>query len=121
MQHSPFGLLDGGLALRVADYAHPTEVLQDAGLSPAQKRVILSAWASDACAVESRPAFRWMPGTPGPVAFDHIQRAVAILDWIVDQVPGVFQCPQTERRHPMPGNRHKHGKGSEERRPSCNP
>lgn len=81
----PSWLLDGALARRVTDYAHPNEVLKDAELSVADKRAILSAWASDACAVESRPAFRWMPGTPGPVAFNHVTRAIRMLDGIGDR------------------------------------
>jgi hypothetical protein len=62
------------------DYAHPREVLCDDGLDIAQKRALLAAWASDACAVESHPGFRWLPGTPGPIAVEHILAALRSLD-----------------------------------------
>jgi hypothetical protein len=72
--------LRGLLAVRARDFAHPREVVLDEDLDPAQKRAILAAWASDACAVESRPGFRWLPGTPGPIAFRHIAAAIRALD-----------------------------------------
>jgi len=62
------------------DYAHPREVTQDDRLSPTQKRSILCAWASDASAVDSRPGFRWLPGTPGPILVDHVLTALRSLD-----------------------------------------
>jgi hypothetical protein len=66
--------------LRAADYAHPREVADDLSLSITERRLILSAWASDACAVDSRPQFRWLPGTPGPVALTKILDALKSLD-----------------------------------------
>jgi hypothetical protein len=66
--------------LKLMDYVHPNEVVQDVQLSLTEKRELLSAWASDACAVESRPGFRWLPGTPGPILLDHIYTALAALD-----------------------------------------
>jgi len=91
MGQLPSWLLDGALALRVSEYAHPNDVLKDAELGVADKRAILAAWASDACAVESRPGFRWMPGTPGPVSFDRVSRAARMLDGIEDrQSPSVW-------------------------------
>lgn len=45
-------------------YEHPDDVLDDRQLSLQEKRAILSSWASDACAVESMPAWRQIPGTP---------------------------------------------------------
>jgi hypothetical protein len=72
--------LESGLALKVMDYVHPSEVLQDDRLGPADKRAILCAWASDACAVESRPGFRWLKGTPGPILVDHVLAALRALD-----------------------------------------
>jgi hypothetical protein len=73
-------VIEPALALRVVDYVHPKEVLRDDRLDPAEKRTILSAWASDACAVKSRPGFRWLPGTPGPVTFNHVAEALQTLD-----------------------------------------
>ena len=66
--------------LQLLDYAHPGEVLQDDRLSLAQKRTILCAWASGACAVDSRPGFRWLPGTPGPILVDHILATLRALE-----------------------------------------
>ena len=71
---------ENSLGLKLMDYAHPNEVIQDDRLSLQEKRTLLCAWASDACAVESRPGFRWLPGTPGPVIVDHIFRALRALD-----------------------------------------
>ena len=80
LEKSESGLLTGILALRTGDFAHPREVLADQDLDPMEKRAILAAWASDACAVESRPEFRWLSGTPGPVALTHILAALRTLD-----------------------------------------
>ena len=68
------------LALKMMDYVHPMEVVQDDRLDPTEKRAILSAWASDACAVDSRPGFRWLSGTPGPILVDHVLKALRVLD-----------------------------------------
>jgi len=68
-----------------AQYAHPRDVLSDPRLDKARKRILLASWASDACAVESRPGFRWLPGTPGPVALERIMAAIRTLD---EEPPG---------------------------------
>jgi hypothetical protein len=73
-------LLPASLMLRVADYAHPHDVLRDEALTPAEKRILLAAWASDRSAVESRPGFRWLDGTPGPIPISHILAALRALD-----------------------------------------
>jgi hypothetical protein len=70
----------GHLAAVMQDYVHPREVLRDNRLDPAEKRAVLCFWASDACAVESRPGFRWLPGSPGPILFDHVIAALQSLD-----------------------------------------
>ena len=70
------------LDLKIADYVHPVEVLGDDRLELTEKRAILSAWASDACAVDSKPAFRWLSGTPGPIHVDHVLEALRALDEI---------------------------------------
>jgi hypothetical protein len=72
------------LSLRAAEYVHPREVLQDTALNLAEKRAVLCAWASDACAVDSRPGFRWLPGTPGPILVDHLLTALKTLDQLSD-------------------------------------
>lgn len=78
-------VLRGYLALRIGDFAHPREVLADSELDPLEKRAILAAWASDASAVESRPEFRWLAGTPGPVALAQILAALHTLDAQTEQ------------------------------------
>jgi hypothetical protein len=60
-------------------YGHPTDVLADGGLSLNEKRAILAAWASDACAIESAPELRQQGHGP-PVSFDDIMDALRTLD-----------------------------------------
>lgn len=61
-------------------YDHPDDVLRDATLNRGEKRAILSSWASDACAVESIPALRQLPGAYQPVSLDVIMDALKRLD-----------------------------------------
>ncbi|TIS69816.1 MAG: hypothetical protein E5X11_06770 [Mesorhizobium sp.] len=61
-------------------FQHPQDVLEDGSLDIWEKRAILSSWASDACAVESKPALRQPPGTELPVSFDDIMDALRRLD-----------------------------------------
>jgi hypothetical protein len=61
-------------------FAHPHEVLKDPLLDAAEKRAILSSWASDACAVDSCPALRHPPFASRPVGFDEVMDALASLD-----------------------------------------
>lgn len=61
-------------------FAHPGDVLKDPGLSPEDKRAILSSWASDASAVKDQPTQRWLLGTPAPVPLADIREAIARLD-----------------------------------------
>ena len=63
-----------------AAFEHPRDVLNDPDLTTYEKRAILSAWASDACAVESAPALRKAPGTHAPVSFDEVIDALRSLD-----------------------------------------
>jgi hypothetical protein len=77
---APPAPLEDNLAPKGTDYVHPGEVVQDDRLDPTEKRAILSAWASDACAVESKPQFRWLSGTPGPILVDHVLAALRSLD-----------------------------------------
>ena len=85
IQESVMQEIDGvysnnSLDLKFMDYVHPNEVVQDDRLSAMEKRTLLCAWASDACAVESRPGFRWLPGTPGPILVDHVLAGLRKLD-----------------------------------------
>ena len=59
---------------------YPHDVLRDQALTLAQKRALLSAWASDAHAVPSLPALRHYPGTPFPVTLSSILDALRMLD-----------------------------------------
>jgi hypothetical protein len=63
-----------------AVFDHPRDVLNDADLTKQEKRAILSAWASDACAVESAPGLRHPPSAKAPVTFDDILDALKSLD-----------------------------------------
>jgi hypothetical protein len=61
-------------------FDHPMDVVNDPDLTIAEKRAILSSWASDACAMESQPAMRLAPGAKHPVGFDEIVDALRSLD-----------------------------------------
>jgi hypothetical protein len=61
-------------------FDHPRDVVNDTDLTVEEKRAILSSWASDACAVDSRPAMRLPPGAKQPVDFDEIVDALRSLD-----------------------------------------
>ncbi|HVT25466.1 MAG TPA: hypothetical protein VHD95_12640 [Rhizomicrobium sp.] len=61
-------------------FSFPHEVVDDPSLSLSEKRSILSRWASDACAVESFPTLRWLPGTTFPVTFSAVMDAREWLD-----------------------------------------
>src|SRR5579864_7907685 len=60
-------------------FGHPRQVVDDPDLTLSEKRAILAAWASDACAVEAVPALRRAPGH-APVQFDDIMDALRLLD-----------------------------------------
>ncbi len=63
-------------------FRHPLEVVKDQALDPADKRAILSSWASDACAVEGRPELRWLLGTEAPVPVREVLQALGRLDQV---------------------------------------
>jgi hypothetical protein len=60
-------------------FAHPMDVVRDRDLTLYEKRAILAAWASDACAVEAAPALRQPPGGP-VICFDDVMDALRVLD-----------------------------------------
>lgn len=64
----------------VSHYASPADVLHDTALSANEKRIILSSWASDMYAVDSRPALRKIPGIVGPIHLEDILAALRQLD-----------------------------------------
>jgi hypothetical protein len=63
-------------------YERPGQVLADSRISLAERRAILSSWASDACAIDSNPLLRQPPGSSEPVTFEEIMDALAELDRI---------------------------------------
>lgn len=92
---------DARICELIGDYVHPREVIDDDHLSLTDKRAILCFWASDACAVASRPGFRWLPGTPGPIAFDKVIAALRKLDddWSGERSIGSYAW-QPKRKSP---------------------
>jgi hypothetical protein len=61
-------------------FLHPTDVLKDPHLTQAEKREVLSSWASDASAVTDEPWMRWLLGTPEPVPLADVRDALLRLD-----------------------------------------
>jgi hypothetical protein len=71
----------------VSHHDSPGDVLGDAKLSAAEKRTILSSWASDMYAVESNPALRDVPGLPHRLRLNDILAALRVLDRENDPPP----------------------------------
>src|SRR5689334_5509344 len=71
----------------VSHYGSPDEVLRDELLSVAEKRLVLSSWASDLYAVEENPALRAIPGVPQPMRLHDILAALRLLDEERDPPP----------------------------------
>ena len=61
-------------------FDHPSDVLKDADLTLNEKRAILAAWASDACALDAVPSLRRSPRGRSPVSIDDILDALRDLD-----------------------------------------
>ena len=61
-------------------FCSPSDVVSDSDLTLNEKRAILAAWASDACAVEAAPSLRSAPGGTRAVPVDDILRALCELD-----------------------------------------
>jgi hypothetical protein len=59
----PFDDEPGRLLQPTRFFQHPRDVVRDALLTTAEKRAVLSSWASDASAIESMPALRQIPGS----------------------------------------------------------
>ncbi len=68
-------------------FNHPRDVLKDPFLDTAEKRAVLSSWASDASSVREQPCLRWLLGTPEPVPLSDIREALAKLDRHSDDPP----------------------------------
>lgn len=84
-------------------FRHPRDVIEDAALTTAEKRAILSSWASDACAIESTPALRQVPGSGHVVRFDEVIDALQELDGKADDT-GSIEEPQRKRRRSQRGD-----------------
>ena len=89
-------------------FRHPRDVVQDATLTTAEKRAILSSWASDASAVESMPALRQILGSGHVVKFDEVIDALQELDGKADDIGGM-EKPQRSRRGPDRGGNPEEG------------
>lgn len=79
-------------------FRHPRDVVRDATLTTAEKRAILSSWASDACAIESTPALRQIPGSDCVVRFDDVIDALQELDEKSDGDSGGIEGSQPTHR-----------------------
>ena len=79
-------------------YGSPYDVLHDGGLSAAEKRIILSSWASDMFAVESAPSLREIPGMDHPIRLADILAALRKLDGYDDDPPRGGGVPMRLRR-----------------------
>jgi hypothetical protein len=66
----------------------PSAVLNDPDLEPFEKRSILSSWASDLYAVESRPWQREIPGVRDRLRLSDILEALRALDDEDEPPPG---------------------------------
>lgn len=60
-------------------FSHPIDVVRDRDLTLNEKRALLAAWASDACALEAAPELR-INGAGNVVRFDDIMDALRLLD-----------------------------------------
>ena len=81
-----------------AHYDSPADVLNDDDLSAAEKRIILSSWASDMFAVESCPALREIPGMGHTIRLADILAALRQLDGDNDDPPRPGGLPMRWRR-----------------------
>ena len=83
-------------------FRHPSDVVGDATLTTAEKRAILSSWASDACAIESMPALRQIPASGRVVKFDEVIDALQELDGKAGDIG--MEEPQRRHRGPDRGS-----------------
>jgi hypothetical protein len=83
-------------------FRHPRDVVRDATLTTAEKRAILSSWASDACAIESMPALRQIPASGRVVKFDEVIDGLQELDGKAGDIG--MEEPQRRHRGPDRGS-----------------
>jgi len=61
-------------------FRHPFDLARHPSLEPEVKRAILASWASDANAVESKPAFRHPAELGRAVPVDDVLAALRLVD-----------------------------------------
>lgn len=61
-------------------FKHPRDVVHDPTMTTAEKRAILSSWASDASVINSSPMLREKSGSFYIASFDDIIKALEELD-----------------------------------------
>ena len=66
--------------MSLSHFRHPFDIAKHPTLEPEVKRAILASWASDAAAVEGRPALRRPRRGARPVPFDDVMSALKLLD-----------------------------------------
>jgi hypothetical protein len=90
--------------LRPPSHSGPSsnDSFSHATLTTAEKRAILSSWASDACAVESMPALRQILGSGHVVKFDEVIDALQELDGKAGDI--CMEEPQRRHRGPDRGS-----------------
>ena len=82
-----------------AAFEHPRAVVEDPDLTLNEKRAILAAWVSDACAIEAMPTLRVSPVGRIPVPVDDIFDALRDLDrYGADQYRDRLLLPRRSRR-----------------------
>ena len=86
------------IATKARTFSFPHEVVDDPSFNLSEKQSILSEWASDACAVESFPTLRWLPGTTFPVTFSAVMDARAWLDKMASRVARIQNAPGAARK-----------------------
>ena len=98
-------------------FAHLQDVVGDPDLTLNEKRAILASWASDASAVEAKPALRCGPGCTRPVPINDVLDALRALDketyekaaeasWLRRQVRRRAIETYRARRRPDPDSGH---------------
>jgi hypothetical protein len=80
-------------------FERPSDVVNDPDLTLNEKRAILAAWASDACAVEAAPELRAAPRGE-PVRFDEIMDALRTLDRQASVAEDTRRYRRAVRRRP---------------------
>ncbi|MGJ4859553.1 hypothetical protein ACN6KF_005584 [Labrys sp. La1] len=90
-------------------FDHPRDVVADPDLTLTEKRAILAAWASDACALEATPSLREIR-KGRVVAFDDIMDALRALDG--DRANSMYRYDRAARRRRAANGRHSSEGGS---------